>query len=130
MNKYWKGFTRGVDAAIKIMSADGGKEERMEEDFDFVSEMRGLLESVGFEEDEFAEGSGRTFRDAFQTVYFERWNGQFNMYVSNCNHGNPWDDDKHFFFELPKEEEALRARGFQQFLLDVICALEEDSHAY
>ena len=102
----------------------------MEKAFDFVSEMEGWLEARGFEEDEFAEGTGRTFRDAFQTVYFEWWQDRINIYVSNDNHGNPWDDDKHFFFTLPKEEKVLRARGFQKFLADVIEALQEDKDAY
>ena len=111
-------------------ASTGSKEEKMNDGFDFVSEMEGLLLARGFEEDEFAEGSGRTFRDAFQTVYFEHWSGRINIYVSNKSHGNPWDDEKHFFFELPKEEEVLRARGFQKFLLDVIEAVQEDEDAY
>ena len=97
---------------------------------DFVSEMEGLLVSRGFEEDTLAEGSGRTFRDAWQTVYFERWLDRINVYVSNSNHGSPLDDEKHFFFALPAEEEVLRARGFQKFLLDVIEAVQEDEDAY
>ena len=98
----------------------------MNKGFDFASEMESWLKGLGFEEDEFAEGSGRTFRDAFQTVYFESWRGKEGMYVSNSNHGNPWDDPKHFFFELPKEETVLKSIGFQKFLLDVIEALQED----
>lgn len=98
--------------------------------FDFVSEMEGWLLARGFEEDENAEGTGRTFRDAFQTVYFEVWNGNISMYVSNVNHGNPWDDPKHFCFTMPKEEEALRASGFQRLVMDIIEALQEDNDAY
>ena len=127
MNDYWKGFTRGVNTAREIIS---NEEEKMEKAFDFVSEMEGWLEARGFEEDETAEGTGRTFRDAFQTVYFEYWLGRTNIYVSNDNHGNPWDDDKHFFFTLPKEKEVLRAKGFQKFLADVIETLYEDKDAY
>lgn len=98
--------------------------------FDFVSEMEEILVANGFEEDEFAEGSGRTFRDAFQTVYFEEWGRDKGVYISNENHGNPWDDPKHYFFELPKEREALASRGFQKFLLDVIEAVQEDGDAH
>lgn len=112
-------------------ASTGSKEESMEKmDFDFVSEMEGWLLGMGFEEDEFAEGTGRTFRDAFQTVYFEEWGQDKGVYISNSNHGNPWDDPKHFFFGLPKEEEVLKARGFQKFLLDVIEAVQEDKDAY
>ena len=93
---------------------------------DFVSEMEGLLVSRGFEEDMLAEGAGRTFRDAWQTVYFERWLDRTNVYVSNKSCGNPWEDEKHFFFALPAEEDVLKAKGFQKFLLDVIEAVQED----
>ena len=130
MNDYWKGFTRGVKMTEKILgniaSKEGKTMEKMEMGFDFVSEMEGWLKARGFEEDEFAEGNGRTFRDAFQTVYFESWGGKEGVYVSNSNHGNPWDDPKHCFFELPKEEAVLKSIGFQKFLLDVIEALQED----
>ena len=98
--------------------------------FDFVSEMEGWLVGMGFEEDEFAEGSGRTFRDAWQTVYFAKHDGRIEMLVSNDNHGNPWDDERHFFLALPKEEEVLKAKGFQKFLVSVIEALQEDGDAY
>lgn len=117
---------------LAAMAGNGkeSKEEKMEKDFDFVSDMEGWLLGCGFEEDEFAEGSGRTFRDAFQTVYFEDWAGRINIYVSNSNHGNPWDDEKHWFFELPKEKEVLGSVGFQKFLVSVIEALQEDEDAY
>ena len=118
-------------AAERILGNNANKEGNdMEKAFDFVSEMEGWLVGMDFEEDTFAEGSGRTFRDAFQTVYFEEWGPNRGVYVSNSNHGNPWDDPKHFFFELPKEEEVLKARGFQKFLLDVVEALREDEDAY
>ena len=133
MNDYWKGFTRGVKMTEKILENNAnkeGKDMEMKMAFDFVSEMEGWLKARGFEEDKFAEGTGRTFRDAFQTVYFEYWLDGTNIYVSNDNHGNPWDDDKHFFLELPKEEEVLRSRGFQKFLVDVIEALQVDMDAY
>ena len=133
MNDYWKGFTRGVKMTEKILgniaSKEGKTMEKMEMGFDFVSEMEGWLKARGFEEDEFAEGNGRTFRDAFQTVYFEDWAGRIGLYVSGADCGNPWDDEKHYFLQLPAEEEVLASRGFQKFLLDVIEALEEDGSA-
>ena len=126
-----KGFDMVSMVENWFAASTGSKEEKMEKmGFDFVAEMESWLEARGFEEDEFAEGSGRTFRDAFQTVYFESFRGRLNMYVSNSSHGNPWDDDRHFFFELPAEEEVLKARGFQRFLMDMIEALEDDGSAY
>ena len=132
MSENLKGSAMEADVAVKIVSDNANKEGKTMEKmgFDFVSEMEGWLKARGFEEDEFAEGTGRTFRDAFQTVYFEDWDGRINVYVSNDNHGNPWDDERHYFLQLPAEEEVLKARGFQKFLLDTIEALEEDSSAY
>ena len=87
----------------------------------FLDDMASRLERMGFEEDEFAEGSGRTFRN-INTVYFEPHGGKICMSVSRMR--NTWDDSKAWELELPND--CLESRDFKDFLAEVIRHKEEE----
>lgn len=88
---------------------------------EFVDEMSAVLLDNGFEEDVYAEGSGRTFRN-MATVYVETHGGRCYLFLSR--QWKPWEDSKALELELPKD--CWESDDFRRMMAEIIVKYDEE----
>ena len=87
---------------------------------EFMDEMAAVLIDNGFEEDEAAEGYGRTFRN-FATLYLEEHGGEVCLTLSSQYF--IWEDSKAVELVLPKD--CWESRGFRRLIADMSVRFDE-----